>query len=138
MNDPYRPPIASPDGNVAPLPPVVAVRGDWATAPKIVKSWAYQLSWLGIVVLPIIIFTALFSSPASPSQRVSVALVYGILLGVDVWINRALKKGTRAAWGVQIALSVLGLLAFPIGTFIHGYVLSQWFKPETKAWFGQN
>ncbi len=138
MESPHRPPIASPDGNVVPLPLVPTARGDWKTAPKIVRSWAYQLTWLGIVILPFIIFGALFSARSMGSERITIAVLYAILLAVDIWLNRALKKGAAAAWTVQIILSCLGLLAFPLGTAIHAYILSQWFKPETKAWFGQS
>ncbi len=138
MNDPYRPPIASPDGNVAPLPPASTVRGDWKSAPKIVRGWAYPLTWLGIIILPFILAGSLLSGNASGAARVGVAVLYGILLGGDIWLNRALRTGNRAAWTGQIVLSCFGLLGFPLGTAIHAYILSQWFKPETKAWFGQS
>ncbi|MBV9867085.1 MAG: hypothetical protein JO316_17155 [Abitibacteriaceae bacterium] len=73
---------------------------------------------------------------AGPVGGIVMAFFYGLLLAVDIWLNRALKQGTPAAWTVQIVLSALGLCGFPIGTLIHGYILSQWFSPETKAWFG--
>ncbi len=114
-----------------PVAPVVI--GDWKSAPKIVRNWAYQLSWLGIIFLPLLIVVGLFSSQRS----ILVVVLYAALWGVDIWLNRALKKGAQSAWVAQIILSILGLLAFPVGTAIHAYVLSQWFKPETRAWFRQ-
>jgi hypothetical protein len=146
MQPPYSPPpIPNPiDPNFAgPIGP----RGDWASAPKIVKGWAYPLTWLGIVVLPIVMGLALFGGgdartaerigAAGGPQGMVVAIIYGALWAYTIWLNRSLKKGAPAAWAGQIALSALGLLGFPVGTIIHGYILSQWFKPEVKAWFGQ-
>lgn len=138
---PYsQPPIPSPDGNLPPVAPVVS-NGDWQSAPPIVRGWAYPLTWLAIVVFPILILVSLMGGDkdlSSPGERIILAAIYALFFGGAIWLNRALKKGAPAAWIVQIIFSALGLLGFPLGTIIHGYILSQWFKPETKAWFGQS
>ena len=46
------------------------------------------------------------------------------------------RRGVPAAWNVQAVVSVLGLLAFPLGTLLHLLILLKWFRPETKSWFG--
>ena len=52
------------------------------------------------------------------------------------WLLIGLKRGTKAAYYVQLAVSILGLLNFPFGIVVNVYILYQWFRPETKAWFG--
>lgn len=137
MNDFNQPPIPDPFQTTTALP---VIARDWQSAPPIVKGWAYPLTWLGIVVFPLLIIAVLATggNSQSPAEGIAAAVVYGVFFVVTIWLNRALKKGTAVAWTVQIILSVLGLCGFPVGTLIHGYILSQWFKPETKAWFGVN
>ena len=139
MNDFGHPPIPSPDQLPSDFTPT-SIQREWKDAPKIVTGWAYPLTWLSIVVLPLII-AAIFlgmMEKESPAERAGMAIFYAVLWGVAIWHNRALKRGASYAWPVQIILSILGLCGFPVGTFINIYILSQWFKPETKAWFGQN
>ena len=135
MNDFNQPPIPDPFQQ-QPVPQLAS--RDWKSAPPIVKGWAYPLTWLGIIILPLIIIAAIagVGDNQSTFERIAAAGLYSVLLAVDIWLNRALKKGTSAAWTVQMIISILGLCGFPVGTLIHGYILSQWFKPETKAWFG--
>jgi hypothetical protein len=138
MNEPNPlPPIASPYGGGTPIQPPPLQPKEWANAPKIVKGWAYPLTWLGIIFLPLVIIMT-FVTAKDPIEAVIAAILYGILFCVDIWLNINLKRGTRAAWTGQIVLSAFGLLGFPVGTLIHRYVLSQWFKPDVKAWFGQS
>ena len=142
MQDPtFRPPIPTPDGNTPPIAPLINVsRGDWQTAPLVVKSWAYILTWLGLIFTPIamVIVFSTSRSQESTSTKLGMFTFYVLLFAFLWWLNRAIKSGKPVAWTVQIILSILGLLAFPLGTLIHGYILSQWFKPETKAWFGHS
>src|ERR1043165_8488816 len=116
-------------------PPRVPVPRDWQSAPKIVKGWSYQLSWLAIVVAVLGIVLVPLGGQLSPAERLGGVIFYAVLLALYVWLNRALKNGVPAAWTAQMILSILGLIAFPLGTLIHGYILSQWFKPENRAWF---
>jgi len=132
------PPIPTPDGQIQTMPASTAARGDWQAAPKIIKGWAYPLTWLAIVLFALFIVVALVSRDIPVTGKLGLALLYAVFLAISIWLNRALKKGVQAAWTVQIIVSVLGLLGFPLGTLIHGYILSQWFKPETKAWFGMS
>jgi hypothetical protein len=136
MNDPTHPPVPSPLD-----PPLEAgepaVRGEWKDAPKVVKAWAYPLTWLSIVLLPLVILAVMLNSDAGNlAERIGQAVLYFLLWAVAIWQNGALKRAAPSAWITQIILSVIGLLGFPLGTIINGYILSQWFQPETKAWFG--
>ena len=102
------------------------------------------LAFVGMVFTPLLILMGIFGLASSP--RVQASLPYNItlltfyflLFAASAWLRFALKKAVPAAWTVQLVLSCLGVLGFPIGTLIHGYILSQWFKPETKAWFGKS
>ena len=137
MNEQPRAPIPAPTPEPGFAATPVRVSEDWKDAPVVVKGWAYVLTWLAIIVLPLVIVATFFMEGQDSAEKVPLALFYLALWGVEIWLNRALKKGMQAGWIVQIIISVLGLLAFPLGTLIHAYILSQWFKPETKAWFGQ-
>jgi hypothetical protein len=145
MNDPNRAPIPDP---FQPPPSAMhstpMVSHEWSNSPQIVRS-ARLLTFLAIGVLSLLLLVVwLLGDVREPNagqgvaEKIGMSLFYGMLLVVNIWLNGALKKGTRAAWTVQIILSALGLLGFPLGTLIHGYLLSQWFKPEVKAWFGQS
>jgi hypothetical protein len=136
MNDPNYPPIPSP---FEPLPEAgePVARTEWKDAPKVVRGWAYPLTWLSIALLPLVILAVMLNSDSGNlAERIGQAVLYFLLWAVAIWQNGALKRAAPSAWITQIILSVLGLLGFPLGTIINGYILSQWFQPETKAWFG--
>ncbi len=141
-NSPFStpPPIPTPDGNLSPFQPRDGnvVRGDWKTAPDIVRRGTYLLTWLNIVFTPLIILITFAGDKNSMDEKIGVLVLLAIVFVASIWLNRATKKGTPAAWTVQIIFSVIGLLGFPLGTIIHAYVLFNWFKPETKAWFGRS
>jgi uncharacterized membrane protein YeaQ/YmgE (transglycosylase-associated protein family) len=136
FQQPNQPPLPTPDGY---LPPVVSIQtgGDWKSAPKIVKNWAYQLTWVVLFFLTIGLLAGLFSVWESAGEKVFGVVFTGLIAALFLWLGRALKNGAPAAWTVQIIVSVIGLLFFPFWTLVNIYVLSQWFKPETKAWFGK-
>ena len=64
-----------------------------------------------------------------------VCALLAVIFAVQVWLLMSLRRGKPGAWEVTLVLSVLGLLAFPVGTLINIILLVKWFKPETKAWF---
>lgn len=163
MENRQRPPIASPDGNVGPLPSASIVRGEWSSAPKIVRFWAYPLTWLGIISHPFMIYLSLVllkpdsSTPVIPRSG---KMHYLLAFVVSICLNYGLKKGAPWAWGGEIALSCFALFNSPLRknlfdvsipsrfrwqsiaamtlvTLIQGYFLFHWLKPETRAWFKQ-
>jgi hypothetical protein len=137
VNDFNPPPI--PDPFQVPTPPTLAER-DWKNAPPVIKNWAYPLTWLGIIALPLVMLFPFIDTHESHDRGELIAMTtaYGVALAITVWLNRGLKKGTPAAWTVQFISSILGLCGFPLGTIINGYILSKWSKPEVKAWFGMS
>jgi hypothetical protein len=139
MQSPYSgPPIPSPDGQQhysAPLP----TRGDWKSAPGAVRGWAYPLTWLALIFLPFgILMSALGDARSGAAEKIGLVVFFCVLWAFEFWHNRNLKAGKGVAWTTQIVLSCLGLLGFPLGTAIHAYLLSQWFKPDVKAWFSRS
>ena len=62
-------------------------------------------------------------------------LFYGGLGITSIWLLFGLKRGYPSAWTVQMILSIVGLIMFPLVTIISILILVNWFKPDTKAWF---
>lgn len=142
MNDFNQPPIPDPFQQ-QPVPQLAS--REWKNAPPIVKGWAYPLTWLAIIGLSIFLLITWIGGNETRSDpvgdgivKIITSAIYVFFIVFNIWLNGALKKVTSAAWTLQIINSALGLCGFPIGTLIHAYVLSQWFKPEVKAWFGVN
>jgi len=139
VNDYSRtPPIPEPIGQPHAVA-VVSQNLEWKDAPPIVKGWAYPLTWLSIIIMPLLILMSIIGVEPDEGviEKIVTAGFLSLMWGIAIWHNRALKKGLSYAWGTQIVLSVLGLFGFPLGTLINIYILSQWGKPETKRWFGK-
>lgn len=155
------PPIPTPDGSFSPVQKLKLPmdRSDWQTAPKIVKGWAYPIARLGIFLWPFIIALGLWEihrrghfGIMTGTTAYAMMLIYALLFVTDIWLTSNIKKGVSAAWTVQLIKSCFGVLnslryiVLPgkthfsgvIGLAIGAYILSQWFKPETKAWFGKS
>ncbi len=63
-------------------------------------------------------------------------LVFGIIFFVFYLLEGiGLLRGKKYAWCFQIALSVLGLLAFPIGTILNAVVLIFFFQSSIRGYF---
>lgn len=58
------------------------------------------------------------------------ACAYLIFLGVG------LLKGSKGAWYGQVALSVIGLVGFPVGTLLNGAILVLLFRRDSRDFFG--
>ena len=110
--------------------------GNWSTAPIVIRGWSYQLALLSMFAT--ILFCVVNGFGNDPlGEKIFVSVVMVFVFAFFFWLRKAIRQGAKGAWVSQIVLSGLGLLAFPLGTLVHGYILSQWFKPEVKAWFGQ-
>jgi tetratricopeptide (TPR) repeat protein len=108
-----------------------------ADAPQIVRS-IRSLYWLGIFLwsLGLIGLLAARGEPdQSPGETLVGLILATAILGVTIWLLWAVPRGHPAAFSVQLVVSALGLLGFPLGTILHGYILYCWLKPETRAWF---
>lgn len=140
-NSPFtnRPPLPTPDGNVfAPEPTPIVARGDWKSAPFVIRCCAYPLTWLGIIIPPCFVLFVFFQKSPVSEEKIFLTVLAGLCAFFAISLNDVLLTGKHSGWIIQLIVSVLGLLWFPIGTAINTYILSQWFKPETKAWFGKN
>lgn len=128
-----KPPIPLPEA--LPAAPVPASSG-WEGAPGVVRlaySWAFYSMWIGLLIGGL----GLKIDKPMP-ERLGFALLCVVLFFVFAWQRRALKRDARHGWWIQIPVSAAWLLWFPLGTVAHGYILSQWFTPNVKAWFDQD
>ena len=112
----------------------------WSNAPSGVRD-ARALAWLGLLgsTLMLILTIIALTSPDFRKElglNVIIEIVYSFFFPLYVWLLIALKRGVRAAYYVQMIVAIIGLIGFPLGTLINGYILYKWFRPETKAWFG--
>ncbi len=63
-------------------------------------------------------------------------LVFGIIFFLFyLLVGLGLLKGKKYAWYFQVALSVLGLLGFPIGTVINAVILIFFFQSSIRGYF---
>ncbi len=58
-----------------------------------------------------------------------------VMLAVSIWLGISLLKGKRAAWYVQIAVSIVGLLGFPLATVLNAVILIFFFQSTTRNFF---
>ncbi|GEM_PF-980936 len=64
------------------------------------------------------------------------ALVFGIIFFVFYLVEGiGLLRGKKYAWYFQVALSVLGLLGFPIGTVLNAVILIFFFQSSIRGYF---
>ena len=145
-NSPWGPPIPPPDGS-RPTPgpgsyqPYRASvdRSSFKNAPAAVRS-ARFLTVLGTAGALFLIFFGFMVSGDRNANGLGMGMIAlaTLGLGLNVWLHFALTKGTKAAWTAQIVVSILTIISLPrivLLLIAHAYLLSQWFKDETKAWF---
>jgi hypothetical protein len=74
-------------------------------------------------------------SPSGKSEALAMSVVLVLLGGVQIWTGTALRKLRSWARVVAGILSGIGLLGFPIGTLINGYILYLLFSQKGKTVF---
>ncbi len=79
---------------------------------------------------------------ANPNMSFGVTVFFGVMLVICLimavlflLLGLGLLKGSKASWYIQIALSILGLLAFPLGTIVNGVILFFFFKREIRDFY---
>lgn len=111
----------------------------WKNAPSGVRD-ARILALLGAIFscIIIIVLIGLFMTKGSQGDIGSSVIlwIYALFFPLYAWLLFGLKRGLKGAYYTQMIVSIVGLIGFPIGTLINGYILYKWFRPETKAWFG--
>jgi hypothetical protein len=77
-----------------------------------------------------------------PNMSFGVTVFFGALLVICLitailflLLGIGLLKGSKVSWYLQIALSILGLLAFPLGTIINGVVLYFFFRRDIRDFY---
>jgi len=93
---------------------------------------AMLLTGIGIAMF----MSGYYENPRKNADMISLIAVYSMVFALQMAMFRGLGHRKKLAWQAQILISGFGVLGFPIGTLIHGFVLSKWFKPEVKDWFG--
>lgn len=130
------PPIPKPDGSIS-KNDLIQTSGDWQCAPKLVRIWAYYLAVISIALLAAMLIGAALTTNDLKFYDRSIVLGFFVLpLSINIWLAISLRNGGKTAWVLQVIVSFTGLITFPIGTILHAYILSRWFRPETKSWFG--
>ena len=80
----------------------------------------------------------------SPSPNFSYGLTFVFLtiffvslisLLYFLFIGAGLLNGKTLAWYLQIAMSILGLLGFPIFTILNGFILFSFFRAPVREYF---
>ncbi len=79
---------------------------------------------------------------SDPNMSFGITVFFGVMLVMCLimsvlflLLGLGLLKGNKAAWYIQISLSILGLLAFPVGTIINGVILFFFFKREIRDYY---
>jgi hypothetical protein len=108
------------------------------------------LAVLAVMVLVFGNFVGIYDYMSSQVARYSpqikltlgVNIVMGLLLAVSAFFcvfhlvtGIGLLKGKKIFWYIQIALSVLGLLGFPIATILNTIILVFFFQSATRDYF---
>ncbi len=62
-------------------------------------------------------------------------MISAALLIFFIWVAFGLLRAKKAAWYVQIALSILGLLSVPLGTVINTVILVLFFQRPVRDYF---
>ena len=78
----------------------------------------------------------------SPNFSYGLTFVFAVVLVTSIlcllyflFIGVGLLKGKAIAWYLQIAMSILGLLGFPIFTILNGVILFMFFSPPVRSYF---
>jgi hypothetical protein len=65
-----------------------------------------------------------------------ILLVFSVIFGVFyILVGIGLLRGQRVFWYIQIALSIIGLFGFPVGTVINAVVLVFLFQTSVRDFF---
>lgn len=79
---------------------------------------------------------------ANPNLSFGVTVFFGVVLVICLilavlflLLGIGLLKGSKASWYIQIALSILGLLAIPFGTIVNGVILFFFFRRDIRDFY---
>lgn len=79
---------------------------------------------------------------ANPNISYGLAIFFGLAAVIAIitailflLLGIGLLKGSKVSWYVQIALSILGLIGFPIFTAINGVILFFFFRRDIRDFY---
>ena len=77
-----------------------------------------------------------------PNFSYGLTFIFGVAMVVCLcflffflWIGIGLLKGKKLAWYLQIAMSILGVVGFPVGTVLNVLILVFFFRPSVRNYF---
>lgn len=111
------------------------------TQPSIISSVRFWYMFQIVIICLVLVFGLLAVSGGHNSGGdvfggIAVMIVYGFSLVVLIAAYILAGRRTTAGYYIVLVLSIIGILAFPIGTIISVYILTKWFNPDLKAWYG--
>lgn len=103
--------------------------------PNVVTFLAVLYFLSGLMEAAVAIYLA--NAGRQPAFRIASFIAIGIAIGAMILAGMAYGLIAMRSWGrvLQIIISILGLLAFPLGTIISIMLLIYFFKPGVKALF---
>ncbi|MBW2714153.1 MAG: hypothetical protein JRC77_10440 [Deltaproteobacteria bacterium] len=135
-------PYATPDAdlNVGSVNHAEILRKDYLNHEASIQSVGI-LYYLGFLMFVIILITMLVapkdSELGSDLQIATTLLGGGVLCFITVWIGRSLRKLKAQARIPVLLTSLVGLINFPLGTLINGYILWLVFSAKGKMVFSE-
>jgi hypothetical protein len=113
----------------------------WGNAPTGVRN-VRALAWLGLVgsfgCSAWLVLRMLESLDLDVIAQIGMVMLALLLPLIYFWLDYGLRRRLKAAYYVQMVVAVIGLFLFlaPVGLFMNAYILCQWFRSDTKDWFG--
>ncbi|MCA1595463.1 MAG: hypothetical protein LC772_03435, partial [Chloroflexi bacterium] len=109
-------------------PPIISSVRFWYMFQIILTGLAVAFGLYAVTQAP--------AAGAQPFVGSVMVVYYAIALAILIAAYILAGKRTSAGYYTVLVLSFLGLLALPLGTIVSIYILTKWFKPELKAWYG--
>lgn len=124
--NPYAPPKANVEDIVPATSEAEAIRREHIKHEASVRSvgMLYYISGTLVFLVGVAMLVASLTRTAEQSFLLTLLGIFYLLLGgFSIYVARGLRKLLPWARTACIVLSVIGLLGFPIGTLISGYIL---------------
>jgi hypothetical protein len=136
-DNPYAPPrahVADVSGAVAEFE---AIRLDNIKHEASVRSIGtlYYIGGGFVVIAAVLILTGVPFGGGEALPAVAVAAMYLVLGPLAIVVGRGLRQLKRWARTTSIVLAVIGLLGFPVGTLVNGYILYLLLSAKGKRLF---
>ena len=134
--NPYAPPRAHVDDVAQANSEAEEIRQEHIKHEASIRSIGilYYLSGGMLTVLAVVLAAGLFASKSDPLM-VGLTLLYLVLGALMLFVARGVRKLRSWARTTTIVLAAIGLLGFPVGTLINGYILYLMLSAKGKRIF---